>query len=79
MNRKQDWHRYGQPFWSVSVVVIIIVIRIHSFIGNFNLSDRLTNKWYIVDLEVNTVSMILNMTGFEITEVSGHTAAVGHT
>ena len=37
------------------------------------------NKWYIVDPEVNTVSMIPNMTGFEITEVSGHTAAVGHT
>ena len=37
------------------------------------------NKWYVVDLEVNTVSMIPNMTGFEITEVSGHTAAMGHT
>ena len=37
------------------------------------------NKWYIVDLKVNTVSMIQNMTGFEITKVSGHTAAVGHT
>ena len=33
----------------------------------------------IVDLEVNTVSIIPNMTGFEITEVSGQTAAVGHT
>ena len=37
------------------------------------------NKRYIVDLDVNTFSMIPNMTGFEIMEVSGQTAAVGHT
>ena len=35
--------------------------------------------YYIVDLDVNTCLMILNMTDFEITEVSGHMAAVGHT
>ena len=32
MTIAQDWHRYGQPFWSVSVVVI--VIRIHSLNSN---------------------------------------------
>ena len=30
-------------------------------------------------IEVNTVSIIPNMTGFEITEVSGHMSAVCHT
>ena len=33
----------------------------------------------MVDLVVNTSSMIQNMTDFEITEVSGYMAAVGHT
>ena len=37
------------------------------------------NKRYIVDLEANIFSMIPNMTDFEIMEVSGHMAAVGHT
>ena len=23
----QDWHRYGQPFWSVSVVIVIVISR----------------------------------------------------
>ena len=43
------------------------------------LQRKYLNKWYIVDLDLNTCSMIPNMTGFEITEVSGLTAAVGHT
>ena len=54
--------------------------------GSSKNDDTLTKQesdnnilWYIVDLEVDTLSMIPNMTGFEITEVSGHKAAVGHT
>ena len=38
------------------------------------LQRKYLNKWYIVDLEVNTFTMVPNMTCFEITEVSGHTA-----
>ena len=48
---QQDWHRYGQHFWSVSVIVSMAIIPFHSFNGNLSW-DRLTKKVQNVNLDV---------------------------
>ena len=51
LKKEQDWHRYGQPFWSVSVVIVVIlIIRIHSFNGNLILGWA-DQKWIMISTQ----------------------------
>ena len=65
---------------------------VHGFKSNFNIQSsaifldfldilqmKHLHNWYIDDLEVNGFPTLPNMTGFKITELSGHMGTVGHT